>query len=1493
MATGKVIGQIQVTQGNIKIVGVDGVVRNPVYEGFMYEKEQIISNDPDALFQIKFLALPEASAYDGVFRILADGSVIHGRDAMDSMMSDENLVKVLETASVGDVKTAGEDIGDLETAAGEEGAVGSSSFTETDIVAESSVLGFSRGANGALGFGITDFGSVPDYDAAQITPPAITSPNEVIYDENDTIPVIQITATAEGAVTYGIGGLDSGFFDIDSATGLVTFKESPDFENPRDSGGDNEYNTYVTVTDAFGNYTTQLLSVSINNVNERPSVEDVTVTADETFDTSMWDNWTQTFPFYNPDEDAVKLNDEYKNWIKGTLIATDEDTLDTHTFSLSDMTDGTIIENVNYDTNGILWEGQGQVDVRFDSSYVDASVITVDAILLSSNNGTDSDTNFYLVGDFNALGAGETATITFKYYATDSSVNDGEPMASEPKFVSVTVVGTNDQPVVENVAISTTETYDLLQWWDANRDGNPTNDDFDNMIFGRLVASDEDVNDNHIFGLDDMYLSRHHGSDKELIDVDYDINGFASGGHGTVKVLFESSAINAEDIELDKIFFYDNNGRDSDTRFSLQGDFDALGAGETATITFKYYATDTSSGSQEPNESEAKLVTITITGTNDQPVVENVAISAYETYDANPWDNWTQTFPFYNPDADNGIGLNDEHNNWVKGTLSAIDEDVNDVHTFSLSDMRGGTIIEGVNYDTNGIRWGGTGQVDVRFSSSDVDVDAITVNAILLSSDNGRDSDTDFYLVGDFNALGAGETATITFKYYATDSSSGSQEPNDSAARLVSITVTGTNDQPVVSDINVNSLLSTVTFVEDNAGYANVLGIYQVDAEGNPTNPQYILLNSDSANNGDILGTFDFSDPELQYFIISDGAGSVNVGDTLAFNGAGQLTINGSVATSVIYSETSRNGGETGIAVEQLSDGSIKISFDDQLGNGDDNDFNDLIINISNRIYESTSTGNIFSDLDNSDVWTTFNGNLATAQDDDVNDTHMYELSGDVNVASDDLDTSLLTDVNVTVNADGSYTLSGNFNALAAGDTATVTFQYVANDGTSDPYGETNLSDAKTVTLTITGTNDAPTATPDNVTVDTDTVYGSEDVLPFDISSFTYDGNFRNSDIDNSENSNDVIYHGAYAVNDLNSTTTTETIWVKVWVGHHLEWVPQTQEVTTYDGDRENQIDSKGTYNEGIVFAFSDEVSKATVVFDNSAKNVGKDEVAIRVYNEEGEYRVVSTAELSGHDQSIDIEIAGFDFDRVVIYALEPQNPGCDVSEFRVESVAGVVDTQTEVLSSFIIDDAALLANDSDIDEDDELEVGLGLDTNLYLGDTDTIVGSVSLDENGDILVTPNAVEFEENADGYARFDYTIDDGNGGVATTTATIDVRLGSLVEGDVYDSTVDNIVVVDDDSLDLSDVSNISVIQLEGDATVTGSVEGINAADVIGATGDDNTLYITSLDGDASNQVDVDTDSLHQIENVNIDGVGYTSYSDGDATLLIQIQDVVVPD
>ncbi|QOY51011.1 hypothetical protein [Candidatus Sulfurimonas baltica] len=181
MSTGKVIGQIQVSLGNVKIVGLDGVIRDTAYDGLMYEGEQIVSGDPKALFQIKYTALPEATAYDGIFRVLADGSVIAGIDAMDSIASDENLMDLLETA------------------AGEEGIDPSSAFIPIDVVADSSVQGFERGSNSGV-LGADGIGSAIEFsdDLNDFAPTAEDGIN-VAMEDNPANVTGQLTgADADG-----------------------------------------------------------------------------------------------------------------------------------------------------------------------------------------------------------------------------------------------------------------------------------------------------------------------------------------------------------------------------------------------------------------------------------------------------------------------------------------------------------------------------------------------------------------------------------------------------------------------------------------------------------------------------------------------------------------------------------------------------------------------------------------------------------------------------------------------------------------------------------------------------------------------------------------------------------------------------------------------------------------------------------------------------------------------------------------------------------------------------------------------------------------------------------------------------------------------------------------------------------------------------------------------------------------------------------------------
>ncbi len=376
MATGKVIGQIQVAEGNIKVIGVDGVVREPKYSGYVFENEQVVSNDPNALFQIKFLALPEASAYDGIFRVLADGSVVYGRDAMESVASDESLVNALITSAsdAEDLKTASGDAEDLETAAGEEGAEGSSSFTETEIVASSSVLGFNRGPNTPLGFGVVEFSSVPNYDALQqvlpddvtppdITPPVITSSDVALFNETDTSSVMQVTATSENGVSFSISGADSEFFSINPISGVLKFNEVPDYEKPFGDNGDNHYEVYVTATDDAGNYTTQLLTVSINNITGNVETAPAESLVLHTFDSPPGNNnegWVgegneSAIGTGNPENPPEELGWFYQ----------DSDTR-WHTFALSDNAEEEV--NISFKLGVNEWEGDDTFVVRvYDS----------------------------------------------------------------------------------------------------------------------------------------------------------------------------------------------------------------------------------------------------------------------------------------------------------------------------------------------------------------------------------------------------------------------------------------------------------------------------------------------------------------------------------------------------------------------------------------------------------------------------------------------------------------------------------------------------------------------------------------------------------------------------------------------------------------------------------------------------------------------------------------------------------------------------------------------------------------------------------------------------------------------------------------------------------------------------------------------------------------------------------------------------------------------
>lgn len=95
--------------------------------------------------------------------------------------------------------------------------------------------------------------------------------------ENGTVATTLSAVDPEGgAVTYAIyGGFDAARFTIDPNTGVLSFVDAPDFENPTDAGWnssgyaeqDNVYNVWITATD--GTFvTSQFVDVTVTDVDE-------------------------------------------------------------------------------------------------------------------------------------------------------------------------------------------------------------------------------------------------------------------------------------------------------------------------------------------------------------------------------------------------------------------------------------------------------------------------------------------------------------------------------------------------------------------------------------------------------------------------------------------------------------------------------------------------------------------------------------------------------------------------------------------------------------------------------------------------------------------------------------------------------------------------------------------------------------------------------------------------------------------------------------------------------------------------------------------------------------------------------------------------------------------------------------------------------------------------------------------------------------------------
>ncbi|MCG8485908.1 MAG: cadherin repeat domain-containing protein, partial [Chromatiales bacterium] len=104
--------------------------------------------------------------------------------------------------------------------------------------------------------------------------PVIGSGNSFNIDENLTDVGSVVASDPDGhGILYSIsGGADAALFQIDNATGALSFLVAPDYENPTDLGDTAGNNTYVVEVTVSDNYSTpltatQTITVTVNDTN--------------------------------------------------------------------------------------------------------------------------------------------------------------------------------------------------------------------------------------------------------------------------------------------------------------------------------------------------------------------------------------------------------------------------------------------------------------------------------------------------------------------------------------------------------------------------------------------------------------------------------------------------------------------------------------------------------------------------------------------------------------------------------------------------------------------------------------------------------------------------------------------------------------------------------------------------------------------------------------------------------------------------------------------------------------------------------------------------------------------------------------------------------------------------------------------------------------------------------------------------------------------------
>lgn len=465
---------------------------------------------------------------------------------------------------------------------------------------------------------------------------------------------------------------------------------------------------------------------------------------------------------------------------------------------------------------------------RLSYSFADGSnrivteygVITIDAdtgVITYELSNDDTDTD--------SLPLGETVRQDFTV-----RVEDGQGGKAEASF-SVTIKGTNDQPEVrldeKNSELELTESgvgridsdnvVDKPGTTDENKkyDGSHPHEENTQQLEGKVTGHDVDAGHKLWFGVvaGDQRKEGNEGwegaTPPATDDFLADESTVEGGDSKTVPGTFGSLTLNS-----DGTWTYTLKGEQvklpEGTKITLDGDpisityIDELPEGATATDTFTIYVKD------EHGSWNLETVTITITGTNDQPTLEQVSAPGM-VYESGVGRDPDTNAPVTDPTDPADENAEYAGVNMTTGTIKATDIDLGDNLYFAVSAGSEATEVPQDNLTTDEQKTvtatGKYGILEVEKTANGEATYTYTLNAdnvaITFPVTIGETTYNDLEALkaalpfeGDqltLNNLPEGAEVKDTFTIFVQD------DKGAWVSKDVTITITGTNDRPVLS----------------------------------------------------------------------------------------------------------------------------------------------------------------------------------------------------------------------------------------------------------------------------------------------------------------------------------------------------------------------------------------------------------------------------------------------------------------------------------------------------------------------------------------------------------------------------------------------------------------------------------------------------------------------------------------------------------------------